>query len=944
MTSRWNRSALVILGILVSLGAIEVARAHVRITTDLNWSEDIRPIFEAKCMTCHHPGGIAPNYVDLTTYGNKPGQSGARDWAKAIEEEIMTGRMPAWRADERFGDFENQRGLTEEERKYIIAWIQGGAPQGPRRDLPPPPQFTQRDWNLGQPDLVVEPAAAHVVPADANELTVSVRIPLNLDADQWISGYEFFPGVPQIVHTIQAFIHDPEGAEPEIMDVEVTLPYDPLADEDELEEIRQRAMPAGPHFLGQWVRGDRPVLLPDEAGLRLRKGSSIELRMTYRKQTYEDQGKEFSDLSRLGLFFAREPIDLIVESVRIGNDNFVIPAGAEAHAVTAELTLPEDVQLHAIQPHMNHLGRQLRVDAHFPDGEALTLLRIGNYHQKWESSYRFRKSIAAPKGTRLVLTGVYDNSGKNWENPNQPPKDVASGEEPGGEQLVAWVETTLSTHLYIPPPLPSPQPVDEEQRGGMLALNFSQEEADAQRAQVGAIFEQLVDEDVQAEAAAIVREATAATDGNAPANAPSETAPTSLSASAETLGTAGILSAATPETQATALSPAVEPADTVYWCPMRGTGEGQCGLVDFHEPGTCPVCGMALRPRSWFLERFGGQLAETEGKWIPTRVGAEEIYWCVNRGRADHELVDHDAPGACPVDGLPLIHKARFEPVRTYVCLNEPCPSKGMIFYSPGLCPICQQPVQSMGHMDHNPVHGGQLIMADNLYHHLEGSLPSPETFRMYFYNDWKEAIDPRNFAGKVLIERWDEATEDVVVEEFPLEFTREGDLFLTAKIAPVQEFPVNFDALIWLAGEETLFSFAFDGLTVEPEASEAPVIRLHAHTERAPVVIPETADGTAREIYHRDRILRDRISSRDWFALHNPAFDAKDFAEALKLQEQGLGPRERANLRTAIDKITQGAILLDRAGDSQDEPRVNRAYETFSEGVALLHLIFPED
>ena len=59
--------------VLAALGALAVllapARAHVRISTDITWSEDIRPILRRHCMNCHSPGGPAPSYVDLRTYG-----------------------------------------------------------------------------------------------------------------------------------------------------------------------------------------------------------------------------------------------------------------------------------------------------------------------------------------------------------------------------------------------------------------------------------------------------------------------------------------------------------------------------------------------------------------------------------------------------------------------------------------------------------------------------------------------------------------------------------------------------------------------------------------------------------------------------------------------------------------------------------------------------------
>ena len=113
---------------------------HVRITTDLNFSEDVRPILRRYCMGCHRPGGSAPSYVDLTTYGNDRAP-GARAWGAAIEEELLTGRMPPWQADPRFDRYSNTRRLSQNELDILVGWIGAGAPQGPRRNLPTPAEY-----------------------------------------------------------------------------------------------------------------------------------------------------------------------------------------------------------------------------------------------------------------------------------------------------------------------------------------------------------------------------------------------------------------------------------------------------------------------------------------------------------------------------------------------------------------------------------------------------------------------------------------------------------------------------------------------------------------------------------------------------------------------------------------------------------------------------------
>jgi hypothetical protein len=60
-----------------------------------------------------------------------------RPWAKAIKEEVLERRMPPWGAVKGFGDFQNDAGLSQEEILRIAAWVEGGAPEGDPKYLPP---------------------------------------------------------------------------------------------------------------------------------------------------------------------------------------------------------------------------------------------------------------------------------------------------------------------------------------------------------------------------------------------------------------------------------------------------------------------------------------------------------------------------------------------------------------------------------------------------------------------------------------------------------------------------------------------------------------------------------------------------------------------------------------------------------------------------------------
>lgn len=107
------------------------AAAHETITTKLTWTREISRLVYARCYTCHRSGGAAP--MSFLTYDE------TRPWAKAIQEEISERRMPPWDAVKGFGEFRHEASLTPEEIKLFNDWVEGGAPKGDDKYLPPTP-------------------------------------------------------------------------------------------------------------------------------------------------------------------------------------------------------------------------------------------------------------------------------------------------------------------------------------------------------------------------------------------------------------------------------------------------------------------------------------------------------------------------------------------------------------------------------------------------------------------------------------------------------------------------------------------------------------------------------------------------------------------------------------------------------------------------------------
>lgn len=124
--------------------------------TNVTYTREISRIVQANCQSCHRPGEIGP--FSFTSYKQ------ARGWSEMIAEVVREDRMPPWHADASRGHFKNDRRLSPEDKKTILAWVEGGCPEGDPKDLPAPPPFLD-GWAGGTPDRVLTMIKAFDVPA-----------------------------------------------------------------------------------------------------------------------------------------------------------------------------------------------------------------------------------------------------------------------------------------------------------------------------------------------------------------------------------------------------------------------------------------------------------------------------------------------------------------------------------------------------------------------------------------------------------------------------------------------------------------------------------------------------------------------------------------------------------------------------------------------------------
>src|SRR5215831_3048358 len=158
-----NRSRMIVFVSLfcVVVAAVVITRGNltgVRAAAP-TFSKDVAPIFAKNCMSCHRPGEIAP--MSFITFKE------VRPWAKSIREKVVKREMPPWHADPTHGEWSNDRRLSQKDIDTIVAWVDGGAPEGNPKEMSPLPKFAT-GWQIGEPDIVFQMPEEFTVPAEGS--------------------------------------------------------------------------------------------------------------------------------------------------------------------------------------------------------------------------------------------------------------------------------------------------------------------------------------------------------------------------------------------------------------------------------------------------------------------------------------------------------------------------------------------------------------------------------------------------------------------------------------------------------------------------------------------------------------------------------------------------------------------------------------------------------
>ncbi len=415
------RAAIVGLACAALLGAQPrpPLRSRSAQTERVTFHRDVQPILQENCQGCHRPGEVAP--FSLLDYES------AWLFSQHIRSAVRSRYMPPWLPERGEGvRFLNERGLTEHEIETITRWVDSGARKGDPADAPQPLELPETDWTHGQPDLILE-MPPYSPDKDGEDDYRCFSLAPNLTSDRKIRAIEVQPGNRTIVHHVILF-PDPRGES-----ASLHVPGDPQPGYNCFGDPGFDS----PGFLAGWAPGNTQPPMPPGVAVTLEGNSRIAMQVHY-----HPDGTEQQDTTRVGLYFTDEPNLKELLGLPLVNMNFTIPAGAERYEVTAQFPAFVNATIHSLLPHMHLLGREIKLEL-IRNGQSQTVIRIDDWDFDWQDTYWLEEPLPVPAGTLVKMTCVFDNSAKNPNNPNSPPKPVSWGERTTDEMALMFVGVTL---------------------------------------------------------------------------------------------------------------------------------------------------------------------------------------------------------------------------------------------------------------------------------------------------------------------------------------------------------------------------------------------------------------------------------------------------------------------------------------------------------------------
>lgn len=392
----------------ITRGCTVTRLSSIEKITTFNYSDHIAPILANTCVKCHREGGLAPWVME--DYQTVVG------WSGMIKEVLLSKRMPPWKADPTIGEFKHDFSLADSNARKIIRWIDQGMKPGNGKDTLRSLKFPPKDWERGTPDKIIV-LKEEKIPASKKIPYKYQTFELDLNEDVWLRGIQIVPGNPKVLHHV--VLMNEEG--------ETTSPI-----------TKRKLRKSSDSFIALGAGPNQVTFFPENAGVFLKKGGKLKIQLHY-----NPIGKKAQDQTTLGFYFHTSKPEKVFYPLAPSNVTFTIPPHTANIKLSIQDTIQRDIFIHSFLPHMHYRGTSIKMHIIEPNGTKVTLVSVPDFSMDWQWHYVLKEPIFAPKGSLIVVEGIYDNTVQNPLNPDAS-KELKFGIQSTDEMLIGFFNYTLA--------------------------------------------------------------------------------------------------------------------------------------------------------------------------------------------------------------------------------------------------------------------------------------------------------------------------------------------------------------------------------------------------------------------------------------------------------------------------------------------------------------------
>lgn len=407
---------------------------------------DIAPIIFKNCTPCHRAGESGPfelqNYDDVKKNANK------------IKFVTQTGYMPPWPADPDYTHFIGERLLTADEKELIKVWVEKGMPKGDETKIPKAPTFYTGSY-FGKPDTVIKFVEPVPIKGNGTDHFYIIKLPILLAKDTFVRYFEFVPNQRKLAHHINGHLINYEKGKKSDLTKGLSYSLDQFKDyKDLFTQLNvlndDGSFPVLTPNTVYYLPGYIPPVYPDGiGGYKVNKTSTILLKNIH----YGPSNADVNDYSHINVFYGPKPKRMIYET-QLGTfgvskiEPELILQPNQIQTFHTQVTLNDNMTMLSINPHMHLLGKSFWAFAVKANGDTIPLIKIPKWDFKWQYYYTFEHPVIITKGSTIHAFGTFDNTNKNPNNPNRPPKVVTQGE--GVRSMQTTEEMFQFIFTYLP--------------------------------------------------------------------------------------------------------------------------------------------------------------------------------------------------------------------------------------------------------------------------------------------------------------------------------------------------------------------------------------------------------------------------------------------------------------------------------------------------------------